>query len=1052
MFRHLGVRARLLLAFLGISTFAVTASIAGIYAFNRVAGFLDHIIQERVPLTTTSLEVSRSAERIASSASSYLAARTDRDREEVSAKIEADLAALKQRLADLKVQSNPSEISVGLDQTVFFLEGNLEALQRVVTKRQDAAKEREQILRKVSRATLGANRVIDPAIRVMDAKVAQWQKRDEEDLSLDLVNDVMASLPQQKAQVLVASINDTLIRAADARRQADLNLLSLPLDRNLDSLANLAEAFDVRMQKRFTKQLQAFRDLKATLANLKQSEFRLDQNGERLLAVNVTLSASLTRLADKVVANARQAIDDSRGEALDIQAFSSRVMIATAVLTLISSALITWLYVDRNLIKRVRALSDSMLAIADGNLRADLPPAKGHDEIARMASALTVFRDTAVEIEENNLREVATARQRLVDAIESLNEGFCLYDKDDRLVLFNERYRESFPGNNDIIKEGATFKDIAGAIAKSGLLPEAVGREKDWVDDRVHRHRNPPQETALSRRADGRWMQISERRTSEGGSVGTFTDVTELKRREEEIARTTDRLQLALSMEGVGIWDVDLVNGTVWWSREYADLMRRDPSVYIPTDTSWEEHLHPNEAKDTIAKVTAFLDSDDTVMRLPEHFIRGDGSEFWVESLMRVQRNDEGEAIRLSGLDVDISEQLEREHELERVSERLGLALSIDEVGIYDADLKANTLWWSPEYTAMLGHDPATFVPVPPMSWEERLHPDEADHVKERMEAFFLGHDDTMRLRQHMLRADQREIWIDSVMRVQRNDEGEATRLTGLAVDITDQLQREQQLTDANRFIMESLRYASRIQSAMLPAREAIGSATRDHFLIWEPRDIVGGDFFWHHPMHGGYAMIVGDCTGHGVPGAFMTLIACGLLDRMLQSGVDRPSLLLNHLHRELQTLLGQDQSEGETDDGLEAGICFVNDADKRLVFSGARFSLYHSKGETIDEIKGDKAGIGYRRYAAETAFHDVALDFDEQSAFYMTTDGLIDQIGGERRRSFGKRRFLACLSDRLDQPMSVQGEHLKETFASYQGDENRRDDVTVLGFIPRAS
>ncbi len=1049
MFGRLGVRARLLLAFLGISTFAVVASISGIYAFNRVAGFLDHIIQERVPLATTSLEVSRSAERIASSASSYLAARSDDERTAVSADIDGDLNTLKDLLAELKTQSDRSEISIELDQTVFFLEGNLQGLQRVVSKRQDLAKEREQVLRKISRATLGAHRVIDPAIRVMDSKIAQWEKRETEDVSAELVNEVMGLLPQQKAQVLVASTNDTLIRAADTRRLADLNLLSLPLDRNLDTLTNLAEAFDARLQRRFAKQLQAFHDLKAGLINLKQTEFALDQDGERLLVANAILSTKLTALSDKVVENANRAIVESRAEALDIQAFSSRIMIATAALTLISSALITWLYVDRNLIKRVRALSDSMLAIAGGNLRADLPRADGHDEIARMASALTVFRDTAVEIEENNLREIATARQRLVDAIEALNEGFCLFDKDDRLVLFNERYKESFPGNTDVIKEGAAFRDIASAVATSGVLREAFGREAAWVEERVRRHLNPSQEPSLNRRADGRWIQISERRTSEGGSVGTFTDVTELKRREEELARITDRLQLALSMEGVGIWDVDLVNSTVWWSSEYSTLMRRDPRAYQPTGTSWEEHLHPNEAEQTIAKVDAFLESDEDVIRLPEHFIRGDGSEIWVESLMRVQRDDDGKAIRLSGLDVDITEQLEREHELERVSERLGLAMSIDDVGLYDADFKADTLWWSPEYTTMLGHDPETFVPVPPASWEERLHPDAAEQIVARMNAFVTGDEDTMRLRQHMLRADEREIWVDSVMRVQRDDNGEATRLTGLAVDITEQLKREQQLADANRFIMESLRYASRIQSAMLPAREAIASATQDHFLIWEPRDIVGGDFFWFHPMQGGYVMIVGDCTGHGVPGAFMTLIACGLLDRMLQSGVDRPGQLLSGLHKELQALLGQDQSEGETDDGLEAGVCFVGDGEKKLVFSGARFSQFQASKVNIDEIKGDKAGIGYRRFAADTTFNDIVLDLSENDSFYMTTDGLIDQIGGERRRSFGKKRFLACLADALSKPMPTQAETLKQAFGTYQGDENRRDDLTVLGFTP---
>ena len=377
--------------------------------------------------------------------------------------------------------------------------------------------------------------------------------------------------------------------------------------------------------------------------------------------------------------------------------------------------------------------------------------------------------------------------------------------------------------------------------------------------------------------------------------------------------------------------------------------------------------------------------------------------------------------------------------------------MSIEEVGIYDADFKANTLWWSPEYTAMLGHDPETFVPIPPVSWEARLHPDSADNIIAQMSTFINGTDEKMRLQQHILRADQQEIWVDSVMQLQRDETGAATRLTGLAVNITEQLKRERQLADANRFIMESLRYASRIQSAMLPARDAIGSATRDHFLIWEPRDIVGGDFFWYHPMQGGYAMIVGDCTGHGVPGAFMTLIACGLLDRMLQGGVDRPSHVLGRLHRDLQVLLGQDQDVGETDDGLEAGICFVSHAEQKLVFAGARFSLFHNADHQFAEIRGDKAGIGYRRFASDTTFNDVALDLDGRFSFYMTTDGLIDQIGGERRRAFGKKRFLACLADRQGEPMSQQADTLKQTFAAYQGEENRRDDVTVLGLYPRA-
>ena len=127
--------------------------------------------------------------------------------------------------------------------------------------------------------------------------------------------------------------------------------------------------------------------------------------------------------------------------------------------------------------------------------------------------------------------------------------------------------------------------------------------------------------------------------------------------------------------------------------------------------------------------------------------------------------------------------------------------------------------------------------------------------------------------------------------------------------DLTELKESEQRAAAANQLILQSLRYARRIQAAILPAARELATVAEDHFLIWEPRDIVGGDFFWFQPIPDGHAVIVGDCTGHGVPGAFMTLVAWGLLDRMLQSAPgENPSEVLSGLHRGVQSLLGQDQ------------------------------------------------------------------------------------------------------------------------------------------------
>ena len=266
-----------------------------------------------------------------------------------------------------------------------------------------------------------------------------------------------------------------------------------------------------------------------------------------------------------------------------------------------------------------------------------------------------------------------------------------------------------------------------------------------------------------------------------------------------------------------------------------------------------------------------------------------------------------------------------------------------------------------------------------------------------------------------------------------------------------EQLQASQdRIAAANRQMMESIQYASRIQGAVLPSPEALAGATADHFLIWEPRDIVGGDFYWFRQVDGGYLTVLGDCTGHGVPGAFMTLIVGGLLEQIVANAPPGdPANMLSRLHQELQTSLGQDKGEALTDDGLEAGVCFVNGTERRLVFAGAHFSLWCGMDGDAKEIRGDRPGLGYSRIPPDTAFTNVPIELKQGQAFYMATDGLIDQIGGERRRPFGKRRLGQFVAEHYRRPMTEQTAILGQIFRAYQGDEVRRDDVAVLGFAP---
>jgi len=227
-----------------------------------------------------------------------------------------------------------------------------------------------------------------------------------------------------------------------------------------------------------------------------------------------------------------------------IRRYGTGVVLGSAVLSLLSSVLIVWLYVDRNLLARLSGLSQSMLAIAGGNLQSPLP-ATGRDEIGRMAEALRLFRDTAVEVEEKNLREVAEARQRLVDAIESISEGFALYDTRDRLVLCNSRYREIlYPGIADAVVPGAQFETIVRKAVEQGLVEDAKGQEEEWLAARLAAHCNPKQ-TLVQHRSHDRWVQVNERRITGGGTVAVYTDISTLKRHETELEIARDAAMAA---------------------------------------------------------------------------------------------------------------------------------------------------------------------------------------------------------------------------------------------------------------------------------------------------------------------------------------------------------------------------------------------------------------------------------------------------------------------------------------------------------------------------
>jgi len=225
-----------------------------------------------------------------------------------------------------------------------------------------------------------------------------------------------------------------------------------------------------------------------------------------------------------------------------------------------------------------------------------------------------------------------------------------------------------------------------------------------------------------------------------------------------------------------------------------------------------------------------------------------------------------------------------------------------------------------------------------------------------------------------------------------------------------------------------------------------------DFFILWKPRDVVGGDIYWGRKWGKGSLVLLADCTGHGVPGAFMTLISSGALDRaLLDVKVGDVATLIQRMHQIIQEMLGQDldiyDKDHCSDDGLELGACYIEPEQNSLTFSGAGFPLFYSNGDGFKKINGDRKGIGYRHIPKDTKWTNKAVSIKKDMCFYMSSDGIFDQIGGPKRRGFGKKRFMGLLKEVQTLPMTKQGDAIYEQLVEYQGKEKRRDDVSVIGF-----
>ncbi|MBW8051474.1 MAG: SpoIIE family protein phosphatase [Cytophagales bacterium] len=265
--------------------------------------------------------------------------------------------------------------------------------------------------------------------------------------------------------------------------------------------------------------------------------------------------------------------------------------------------------------------------------------------------------------------------------------------------------------------------------------------------------------------------------------------------------------------------------------------------------------------------------------------------------------------------------------------------------------------------------------------------------------------------------------------------------------DERDKVKKQhEEIARKNKRIISNIRYAQNIQESILPEREKITEVIPESFILFKPKDIVSGDFYWYAEKNNRVVVAAVDCMGHGVPGAFMSIIGNELLnDIVIRKNILKPSMILEKLHEGVVSSLTKNIHDTELIDGMDISLCTIDPVKKFLEFSGARQSLVLIRNRKVELIKGDNLPIGFL-YKSQRNFKSHIIDIKNKDAVYILTDGYYDQFGGKDNDKFMSARFYDLLLDMQKSSMARQQEILNSTIEQWKGDNEQLDDILVIG------
>ncbi len=262
----------------------------------------------------------------------------------------------------------------------------------------------------------------------------------------------------------------------------------------------------------------------------------------------------------------------------------------------------------------------------------------------------------------------------------------------------------------------------------------------------------------------------------------------------------------------------------------------------------------------------------------------------------------------------------------------------------------------------------------------------------------------------------------------------------------TEVVEQKEIIEEKNRDITASINYAKRIQDAILPDINTIKKYHPDLFVFFRPRDIVSGDFYWYRRLGKKSVLAAVDCTGHGVPGAFMSMIGNDCLHNIVEiEEITDPNRILDELHVHINRIL--QQSHSRVKDGMDMALCVIDDEKKTVEFSGAKNPLVYIQNGEMNYIRGDKMPIGGRDIDYMGKYTKHTIEITSPATFYIFSDGYQDQFGAGERKKFMIKNLRNKFFEIHQKPFDEQKQLLQQTLDNWRGEECQVDDILVIGF-----